>query len=55
MKITKLLLAAPLLLAPAIVLGQGKGVAPAELLKPLRDSWPTSGDYPAGAIARSRR
>ena len=28
------------------VAGQGRGVAPAELLKPLADSWPTySGDY----------
>src|SRR4051812_34547968 len=35
-----------LMLAPAILLGQGKGVTPAELLKPLRDSWPTyNGDY----------
>src|SRR5450631_1595965 len=37
---------APLLLAPAILMGQGGGVNPAELLKPLKDSWPTyNGDY----------
>ena len=27
-------------------MGQGNGVAPSELLKPLKDSWPTyNGDY----------
>src|SRR4029453_15361149 len=42
----KLLLSAPLLLASTVLLAQGRGVAPAELLKPLGDSWPTySGDY----------
>src|SRR5438045_3857994 len=46
MTLTKALLAAPLLLAPAILMGQGGGVTPAELLKPLKDSWPTyNGDY----------
>src|SRR5437879_12736528 len=46
MTLTKALLAAPLLLAPAILLGQGGPVTPAELLKPLKDSWPTyNGDY----------
>src|SRR2546423_14919475 len=46
MMLTKVLLAAPLLLAPAILLGQGGPVTPAELLKPLKDSWPTyNGDY----------
>ena len=35
-----------LLLVPASLLGQGAGVPPADLLKPLRDSWPTyNGDY----------
>ncbi len=43
---SKKLLLASFLLAPGILLGQGKGVAPADLLKPLKDSWPTyNGDY----------
>ena len=34
------------LLLSAILMGQGAGVAPADLLKPLKDSWPTyNGDY----------
>ncbi|MBS1830935.1 MAG: acido-empty-quinoprotein group A [Acidobacteria bacterium] len=34
------------LLVPALVLGQGKGVAPAELALPLKEGWPTyNGDY----------
>ena len=43
----KMLLAALLALSPAIPVGQGaSGVEPADLLKPLKDSWPTySGDY----------
>ncbi len=42
----RLLLIVPFLLASTILLGQGRGVDPAELLKPLGDSWPTySGDY----------
>ena len=46
MKFTKLLLAAPFLLAPGLLIAQGAGVAPEELLKPLKDSWPTyNGDY----------
>ena len=37
---------ANVLLTAAILMGQDSGVAPAELLKPLKDSWPTySGDY----------
>ena len=45
MTLKKLLLTA-LLLAPAILIGQSQGVNPAELLKPLKDSWPTyNGDY----------
>jgi alcohol dehydrogenase (cytochrome c) len=41
------LLLAPLLLAPAILIAaDNTGVTPAELLKPLKDSWPTyNGDY----------
>ena len=43
---TRLLLLTIPLLLPAALAGQGRGVAPAELLKPLADSWPTySGDY----------
>lgn len=46
MKMRMLQLATALWLAPAILIGQGGGVAPAELLKPLKDSWPTyNGDY----------
>jgi alcohol dehydrogenase (cytochrome c) len=46
MTLKKLLLTAPLLLVPALLVAQGKGVAPAELLKPLAESWPTyNGDY----------
>jgi alcohol dehydrogenase (cytochrome c) len=43
----KLLLTVPFLLTSAMLMGQGaNGVDPAELLKPLKDSWPTySGDY----------
>jgi alcohol dehydrogenase (cytochrome c) len=36
----------PLLFLPALLLGQGRGVDPADLLKPLKDDWPTyNGDY----------
>jgi alcohol dehydrogenase (cytochrome c) len=47
MTLRKLLLTAPFLLAPAVLMGQGSnGLDPADLRKPLRDSWPTySGDY----------
>src|SRR5450432_4200466 len=46
MTLNKLLLAAWFTLAPAILMGQGNGVSPADLLKPLKDSWPTyNGDY----------
>ena len=31
---------------PFLLRGQGEGVSPADLLKPLKDSWPTyNGDY----------
>ena len=43
---TSVLLGAALLLSPVLMLGQGSGVSPDELLKPLKDSWPTyNGDY----------
>jgi alcohol dehydrogenase (cytochrome c) len=46
MKLKTLLLTAPVLLLPAILPGQGKGVSPDDLLKPLKDEWPTyNGDY----------
>jgi alcohol dehydrogenase (cytochrome c) len=46
MKIRKLLSHACLLLAPAVLMGQGRGLEPEDLLKPLKDSWPTyNGDY----------
>ena len=36
----------PILLFAVSLLAQGSGVAPSELLKPLKDSWPTyNGDY----------
>jgi alcohol dehydrogenase (cytochrome c) len=41
----RLLATLPLLLLPAILGGQGRGLDPADLLKPLKDTWPTySGD-----------
>ncbi len=46
MKINQSLLTVVLLLAPVLVRAQGHGVSPANLLKPLKDSWPTyNGDY----------
>src|SRR5690348_5471059 len=46
MKLKTLLLTAPVLLLPAILPGQGKGVSPDDLLKPLKDEWPSyNGDY----------
>jgi hypothetical protein len=48
MTINKLLLATSALLLPSILLGQGDGVNPAELLKPLKDSWPTYNGEPGG-------
>ena len=45
MTIKQLLLATPFLL-PAGLLAQGGGITPTELLKPLKESWPTyNGDY----------
>jgi len=44
MTLPKLLLTTSLVLAPEILMGQG--VTPADLTKPLKDSWPTyNGDY----------
>ncbi len=42
----RIIVAAPFLLAPAVLMGQAIGLVPSEILKPLKDSWPTySGDY----------
>ena len=44
MTLHKLLLTTSLVLAPELLMGQG--VTPADLIKPLKDSWPTyNGDY----------
>lgn len=46
MTLKKLLLIAPLAVMPVLLMAQGKGLDPAQLLKPLSDSWPTyNGDY----------
>jgi alcohol dehydrogenase (cytochrome c) len=46
MTMRKLIFTAPLLLLPALLAGQGRGIDPAQLHKPLAESWPTySGDY----------
>ncbi len=46
MTIKKLLFIASLVVAPALLQGQGAGLNPADILKPLADSWPTyNGDY----------
>ncbi len=46
MKFNAILLAASLFTAPLVVHAQGNGLDPADILKPLADSWPTySGDY----------
>ena len=46
MNAKRCLLIASLVLAPAVLRGQGHGVDPSQLLKPLADSWPThNGDY----------
>jgi alcohol dehydrogenase (cytochrome c) len=46
MRLKTLLWMLPVCLLPVTVIGQGKGVPPADLLKPLAESWPTySGDY----------
>ena len=46
MKINQLLLTVSLILAPVLVRAQGSGVSQADLLKRLKNSWPTyNGDY----------
>ena len=46
MTIKKMLVAAALAASPVVLIGQGRGLDPAKLLKPLADEWPTySGDY----------
>src|ERR1700722_20383217 len=46
MKMRRAFVAAPLLLLPALLMGQGKGLDPSDILQPLKDSWPTyNGDY----------
>ncbi len=48
MRFEKTLLTLTLLLTSAAALGQANGVPPADLLKPLKDTWPTyNGDYTA--------
>jgi alcohol dehydrogenase (cytochrome c) len=48
MTLKTLLLTTPLVVLPVVLAGQGKGLDPSEILKPLSDSWPTySGDYSA--------
>src|SRR5436305_4634889 len=43
MRIQKFL---PILFVPVLLIGQGRGVDPADLLKPLKEDWPTyNGDY----------
>src|SRR5437868_3280738 len=46
MKLKQILFTASLLFVPLLVHAQGNGLNPADILKPLSDSWPTySGDY----------
>lgn len=46
MTMSRVFLILPMLLVPAALMGQGKGVTSDELLKSLKDSWPTyNGDY----------
>ena len=46
MKFKSFLLTIPALCLPMLLAGQGSGVSPDALLKPLKDSWPTyNGDY----------
>ena len=39
MTLKNIFLTAPVLLLPAMLLGQGKGVSPSDLLKPLKEEW----------------
>jgi alcohol dehydrogenase (cytochrome c) len=46
MTLKRVLLTLPFALAPVILTGQGRGLDPAAIRKPLAESWPTySGDY----------
>jgi alcohol dehydrogenase (cytochrome c) len=46
MTLKRFLVAAALIASPIMVLGQGKGIDPTQLTKPLADIWPTyNGDY----------
>lgn len=46
MTMSRVFLILPMLLVPAALMGQGEGVTSDELLKSLKDSWPTyNGDY----------
>ena len=46
MTLKKILVTASLLVAPVFLVGQGRGLDPATLLKPLAEEWPTyNGDY----------
>jgi alcohol dehydrogenase (cytochrome c) len=46
MTFKKIMLSAPLLLSSVVSIGQVNGVTPTDLLKPLKDSWPSyNGDY----------
>ena len=46
MTFKRVLFVLPLLAVPVLLSAQGKGLDPAELLKPLADSWTTyNGDY----------
>jgi len=46
MTLKRLLLISPVLALPVVLAGQGRGIAPQELYKPLAEIWPTySGDY----------
>src|SRR5437660_1757486 len=46
MTLRQLCFTAPLMITPVMLMAQGNGVSPADLPKPLKDSWPTyNGDY----------
>jgi alcohol dehydrogenase (cytochrome c) len=46
MTLKKWIVTASVVLSPVALAGQGRGIDPGQLLKPLADSWPTySGDY----------
>jgi alcohol dehydrogenase (cytochrome c) len=46
MTLKKILITASLFASPVLLAGQGRGLDPAKLLKPLADEWPTyNGDY----------